>query len=443
MTKCNSEIIGFPALKTKNFFRKVELNFSGGEVTSDGGVLLLSRIDSNLGLTRNLAPYIKDPRNPSMISHSNEIMLKQRVYSLGLAYEDLNDQATLRQDTALQTAVGRDSSLASPSTLCRFENRGDRSTAIGFHKEFFNQFISSFKQPPTELIFDFDSTDDRVHGNQEGRHYHGYYEDYCFLPLYVFCGDQLLVSYLRPSNIDGAKHAWAIAALLVKAVKKKWSDVQIIFRGDSGFCRHKMLRWFEKQNVKYIVGLPSNSIVKKNAASLVLEVENNYNLTLEKQKKYGEFFYAAQTWGEILRRVIVKAEHNALGENTRFIMTNLEGTPQDLYEKIYCARGEMENRIKEVQLCLFSDRTSCHDWWPNQFRMLLSSVAYILLETLRRVYLSTTDLAQAQVDTLKLKLLKIGAVIIRNTRRIKFYLSSYYPNKKIFIALAKSLFNTT
>ena len=441
MTISSEESFEFPALKTGSTRRKIEVQFSGGEVTSDGGVLLLRDIDQKLGLTKEFAKSIPDPRNPAFIQHTTLEMLRQRVYSLCLGYEDLNDQQTLRRDTAIQTAVETDSDMASPPTLCRFENRGDRNAAIACHKIFFDQFVLSQKEAPTELILDFDATDDIVHGNQVGKFFHGYYENYCFLPLYVFCGDQMLASYLRPSNIDGAKHAWAIAALLVKALRKKWPDVKIIFRGDSGFCRHKMLVWFEKNNISYIVGMPSNAVIKRQTTDLILLAESEFKKTNIKQKLFSETTYAAKTWNE-LRKVIVKAEHSELGENTRYVVTNLDSTAQELYEKIYCARGEMENRIKEQQLDLFADRTSCHNWWPNQFRVLLSSLAYILLETIRREYLQKTELAQAQVGTLRLKLLKIGAVVIRNTRRIKLLFSSHYPYQNLFANLVKAFAST-
>ena len=441
MTVCSEENLEFPALKTGSTRRKIEFQFSGGEVTSDGGVLLLRDIDNKLGLTKEFAKHIPDPRNPAFIQHTILEMVRQRVLSLCLGYEDLNDQLTLRRDTAIQTAVETDSDLASPSTLCRFENRGDRNTAIACHKIFFDQFVASQKAVPTELILDFDATDDIVHGNQVGRFFNGYYDNYCFLPLYVFCGDQMLASYLRSSNIDGAKHAWAIAALLVKALRKKWPDVKIIFRGDSGFCRQRMLTWFEKNNVSYIVGMPSNAAIKRLTTDLILLAEAEFKATSIKQKLFSETKYAAKTWATE-RRVIVKAEFSELGDNTRYVVTNLDGTAQELYEKVYCGRGEMENRIKEQQLDLFADRTSCHDWWPNQFRVLLSSLAYILMETIRREYLQKTELAQATVGTLRLKLLKIGAVVVRNTRRIKLFFSSHYPYQSLFLNLVKSLAST-
>ncbi len=269
MTNSNQLSIEFPALKSDSTSRKIEVQFSGGEVTSDAGVLLLREVDKKLDLTKKFSKFISDSRNPLYVEHSNLDMLRQRVYSLCLGYEDLNDQQSLRSDTALQTAIGKNSALASAPTLCRFENRGDRVAAVEYHKILLKTFVNSFKSPPQVLILDFDATDDRVHGNQIGKFFHGYYDDYCFLPLYIFCGDQLLASYLRPSNIDGARHAWAISSLLVKALRKTWPDVKIIFRGDSGFCRQKMLNWFEKNSVNYIVGIPSNNILRKNAEEVI------------------------------------------------------------------------------------------------------------------------------------------------------------------------------
>lgn len=442
MTNSNQFFLEFPALKSGSTTRKIEAQFTGGEVTSDAGVLLLREVDRRIGLTKEFSRYISDPRNPFLIAHSTLDMLRQRVYSLCLGYEDLNDQHTLKNDTAIQTAVGKDSSLASPPTLCRFENRGDRAAAIACHKILLDKFIDSFKKSPKELILDFDATDDRVHGNQVGKFFHGYYDDYCFLPLYVFCGDQLLVSYLRPSNIDGAQHAWAIAALLTKALRRKWPDVKIIFRGDSGFCRHKMLTWFEKNGVKYIIGMGSNTIIRNQTNEVILQAEKQFKEFATKQKIYSEVEYGAKTWDK-KRRIIVKAEHNNLGANTRYVVTNLEGSPENLYEQVYCARGEMENRIKEQQLDLFADRTSCHKWWPNQFRVLLSGLAYVLMETIRREMLHQTELAQSTIGTIRLKLLKIGAVVIRNTRRIKFFISSHYPYENLFTSVAQALMSSS
>jgi hypothetical protein len=258
------------------------------------------------------------------------------------------------------------------------------------------------------------------------------------LPLYVFCGDQLLVAYLRRSKIDGAKHAWAILALLVKRLRQAWPKVRIIFRGDSGFCRHQMLSWCERQDVGYIVGVARNTRLKALASSLMEQARDAFERTGHKQRLFGHVHYAADSWTR-KRRVLVKAEHSAQGANPRYVVTNLPGDAQSLYDHLYCARGDMENRIKEQQLDLYADRTSCHAWWANQFRLLLSSLAYALLEAIRRLALRGTELARAQCGTLRLKLLKIGAVITRNTRRVQFLLSSSHPYQHLFTTAAARL----
>jgi hypothetical protein len=355
-----------------------------------------------------------------------------------MGYEDLNDHNTLRDDVALQTAVEQDKELASASTLCRWENRSDRETAWAAHRVLVEQFITSFKRAPKEVVLDFDATDTAIHGEQEGRFFHGYYDHYCFLPLYVFCGERLLAAYLRPSKIDGAKHAWAILALLVKRLRRAWPKVKIVFRGDSGFCRHQMLSWCERHNVGYIVGVAKNNRLKALSEKQISDAAQRFNETGQKQRLFGEIQYAANTW-DSKRRVIVKAEHTAKGSNPRYVVTNLQGEPKKLYDKLYCARGDMENRIKEQQLDLFSGRTSCHEWWANQFRLLLSSLAYTLLEAIRRLALKGTKLSKAQCCTIRLKLLKIGAVIVRNTRRVRFMFSSAYPYQKLFATVVARL----
>jgi hypothetical protein len=427
MPDCNPELFEFPSFDR----RKIEASFSGGDVSSDGGVLLLQQADRRLGLCRALSQVIADPRDPDLITHRQIDLLRQRIYGLALGYEDLNDHDTLRKDLVWQSAVERSEELASSPTLCRLENRADRQNARAIARVLVEQFIKSFQAPPAELVLDFDATDDRVHGLQEGRSFHGYYADWCFLPLYVFCGEQLLVSYLRPSNIDVAQHAWAILKLLVTRLRQAWPGVKIIFRGDSGFCRWKMLRWCERHQVDYIVGLAKNSRLLARAEELNQRAQRQYESAQQKQRLFDWLDYGAHTWDRE-RRVIAKAEHSSQGPNPRFVVTSLAGDAQALYDELYCARGEMENRIKEQQLGLFADRTSCHDWWANQFRLLLSSAAYVLMETIRRVGLVGTELCKAQVTTIRLKLLKIGTVILRNTRRIRLLFSSAYPYQTLF-----------
>lgn len=427
MTNCTQTSIEFPALNR----RRIEAQFCGGEITSDGGALLLREMDRQLGLLRSVDGVIPDPRDPRYIQHSQISLLRQRIYGLCLGYEDLNDHEQIRLDPAIQSAVERENELGSAPTLCRLEDRADRQVAVDLHGVMVNQFIESFKRAPRKLILDFDATDDRVHGQQEGRFFHGYYDHYCFLPLYVFCKEQLLVSYLRPSKIDGAKHAWAILALLVKRLRQKWPKVKIVFRGDSGFCRWRMLQWCERNDVGYIVGIAQNTRLNRQIADLLAAAEREGMDPHRKVRRFTEFHYQARSWDRS-RRVIAKIEVTPLGRNPRYVLTNLQGKPKDLYDKLYCARGDMENHIKQQQLDLFADRTSCHAWWANQFRLLRSSFAYILLESLRRLALKGTELARAYVGTIRLQLLKIGAVIIQNTRRIRFLLSSNYPHQKLF-----------
>jgi len=434
VTDCTSYSFEFPACRK----RRVETDFSGGDISSNGGVVLLRQADRLLDLTGLLARRLDDERQRCKVAHDFAAMLRQRVYGLALGYEDVNDHTALRHDLALQTAADRDRALASSSTLSRFENAASRRWAVSVHEVLVETFISSFDVPPEELVLDFDATDDAVHGKQEGRFFHGYYDHYCFLPLYVFCGEQLLVSYLRPSKIDGAKHAWAILALLVKKLRQSWPDVRIILRGDGGFCRHRMLGWCERKGIGYIVGLAKNKCLNGLAAASMKAAQTGFEASGLKQRLFGGFTYAAGSW-KTKRRVIARIEHATKGANPRYVVTNLEGDGQALYEKLYCARGDMENRIKEQQLDLFADRTSCHKWWSNQFRLLLSSLAYTLLETVRRIGLKGSDMARAQCGTIRLKLLKIGAVIIRNTRRVRFHLSSACPDRALFIKAAEKL----
>lgn len=427
MTQCNQLQLAFPMVK----HRKVEGRFGGGEITSDGGVLLTALADRKLGLTAAIARLLPDQREAGKVTHRLRDLLRQRIYGIAHGWEDLNDHHALRRDSALQTAVGRDDTLASASTLCRLENRAARHTTRLIHRVFIETFIKSFKKPPQELILDFDATDDRVHGNQQGAFYHGYYGDWCFLPLYVFCGDQLLVSLLRPASTDAARGAWSVLRLLAERLREAFPGVRIILRADSGFCRWRMLRWCEQNDVGYIVGLARNARLEALLAPMLAAAAAEFQATQIKARQFAELSYAAQSWDKE-RRVIGKAEHTAKGANPRFILTNLAGEGQQLYDEVYCARGEAENRIKEQQLDLFADRTSCHAWWANQFRLLLSSCAYVLIETIRRIGLEGTALARAQAGTIRLKLLKIGAVVLRNTRRVQLLWSSSFPNQRIF-----------
>jgi Transposase DDE domain group 1 len=447
-TDCNKPIVQFTPLAR----RSVTARFDAGAISSDGGVVLLREVDRRINLLDRVDRLMPDPRNPLFIEHDQRTLLAQRVLAIACGWEDLNDHGALRNDLLFQLATSRKASgrksgqgdvdperpLASASTLCRLENRVGRGTCVQINKLLVELFIESHKTPPKEIILDFDATDDPVHGRQEGRFFHGYYDQYCFLPLYVFTGEQLLCAYLRPSNIDGAKHAWAILALIARRLRQAWPDVKIIFRGDSGFCRWKMLRWCDRHGVDYIVGLAKNTSLIRLSATLMADAQKQFKQTGQKQRLFGEFDYAAGSWDR-KRRVISRIEHTDKGANPRFIVTSLAGDRQPLYEQTYCARGEMENRIKEQQLGLFADRTSCHDFVANQFRLLLSSLAYVLIETLRRTHLAGTELARAQATTIRLKLLKIGALVQRSVRRIVIHLSESFPFSGLVQSLAIAL----
>ena len=438
MTDCNTQPLLFSNLKNK----KIQADFSGGSLTSDAGAVLLREVDNRIGLINAINRCIPDPRHPFFIVHDQKTMLAQRIFGIALGYEDLNDHQSLRQDPLFQIISERgikdDMPLASPPTLCRLENRIDRKTLAEIARVFVERFIASYTQAPDELILDFDPTDDPVHGNQEKRFFHGYYDHYCFLPLYVFCGDQLLAAYLRPADIDGDKHSRAILKLLVQRIRQAWPNVRIIFRGDSGFCRWRLMRWCDKHDVGYIIGLARNAVLTRLAEQFTSISKIQFEQMRQKQRVFGEFIYAADTWDK-QRRVIIKAEHLQQGENTRFIVTNLAGESQYLYDQVYCQRGDAENRIKEQQLGLFADRTSCHDFVANQFRVLLSAAAYILMDTLRREGLADTELANAQVCTIRLKLLKIGARITCSVRRIVLHLAGGYPFKELFACILARL----
>ena len=428
MTDCRSEQLEFASCRG----RKVQADFEGGEVSSDGGLLLLREVDRHLGVLKRAAALLPDHRQQGKVRHSAESMLRQRVFALAQGYEDLNDHDQLRHDPLLQTAAQRRSALASAPTLCRMENQADRHSAMALNNLLVDLFIESHEAAPEEVVLDFDATDDVVHGRQEGRFFHGYYDHYCFLPLYAFCGSQPLLAWLRPSNTDAARGTWAALRWLVKRLREAWPEVRIIWRADSGFCRWRMLQWSERHGVDYIVGLARNKRVTGLASALQQEAQQAWEASGEKQRRFDWIEYGARSWDHS-RRVIAKAEHSEKGSNPRFVVTSLEGEAGVLYDERYCARGEMENRIKEQQLGLFADRTSCHAWWPNQLRLLLSTLGYVLIDGLRRLGLAGTEWARRQATTLRVCLLKIGAVIVRNTRRVVVHLSSSWPGRAHFL----------
>jgi hypothetical protein len=438
VTQCSNPTLPFATLGA----RRLEADFSGGTLTTDAGALLLREADQRLGLLDALDRCLPDPRNPDLITHPQRALLAQRVFGIACGYEDLNDHQSLRHDPLWQALAEYDPDpqqpLASAPTLCRLENRASRAALCRLACVLVDQFIASHDRPPECLVLDFDATDDPVHGRQEGRFFHGYYDAYCFLPLYVFCGDQLLVAYLRPSNSDAPRHARAILKLLVRRLRQAWPGVRIILRGDSGFCRWRLMRWCDSNGVGYILGLSRNSRLQDLAAPLMHQAAARWEATGQPQRRFGTFAYAAGPWDRA-RRVIVKAEHTAQGDNPRFVVTNLPGDPQGLYDEVYCARGEMENRIKEQQLMLFADRTSCHKFLANQFRLLLSAAAYVLVEAVRRLGLAGTELARAQVSTIRLRLFKAAGLVQVSVRRVYVRLASGFPLRELFGAVLQRL----
>jgi len=438
MTQRNTQALSFSSLGS----RRIEADFSGGSLTSDAGALLLRQADKRLGLLDALDEAIPDPRNPELITHPQRRLLAQRIFGIALGYEDLNDHSTLRDDPLWQAlaecAPDPEQPLGSASTLCRLENRVPRRALFETSRVLVEQFVASFAEPPECLVLDFDATDDPVHGHQEGRFFHGYYDGYCFLPLYVFCGDQLLVAYLRSADGDAAGHSRAILKLLVRRLRQVWPDVRIIFRADSGFCRWKLMRWCDSNGVGYVLGLARNVVLQRLAEPWTHAAQTCFAMSGEPQRLFGTFAYAAGSWDRA-RRVIVKAEHNAQGDNPRFVVSNLPGNARGLYEVLYCERGEMENRVKEQQLMLFADRTSCHDFLANQFRLLLSAAAYVLLEAVRRLGLAGTQMERAQVSTIRLRLFKVAAQVTVSVRRVYLRLCSGFPLRELFALVAERL----
>ena len=441
MTECTQESFEFAA----HFSRRVLAEFSADRLTSDGGSPLLRQVDRRIRLLRRFSECFLDRRDPSRIEHSVAEMIAQRVYGLALGYEDLNDHEQLRHDPLLALLAGKrelDSPLAGKSTLNRLElSRADQASTryhkIGYSSEKIDRllvdlFLESHAARPRRIVLDLDSTDIPLHGHQERRFFHGYYNSYCYLPLYIFAGDQLLCARLRPADQDGAAGAVSEVERIVSQIRRRWPRVEIVARADSGFCREELMNWCEEHRVDYILGLARNERLRKRLERPMRAARQQYETTGKAARVFTEFRYRTrQSWSR-WRRVIAKAEYIPGKENPRFIVTSLaEGEPQALYEKLYCARGEMENRIKE-QLCLFADRLSTETMRANQLRLYLSAMAYTMLEALRRLALRGTEWAEAQVDTIRLRLLKIAAQVQISARRIRLRYSAAYPWKPLF-----------
>jgi hypothetical protein len=434
MPKCTDETVEFGRVGR----RVVEAAFDGGDIVSDGGVLLLKRIDERLGLTRAAARAFGDERRGASVQHSMHSLLAQRIYGLCLGWSDVCDHNVLRRDLVMQTAVGRAEPLASAPTLSRLETGATPAHAAALHEVLMQQFIASHAKPPRELVLDVDATHVPLHGEQERGHFHAYYDNYCYLPLYVFAGQDMLACVLRPSDRDPASVVSALVKRLLVLLRRAWPKTKIVVRADSGFCRPQVLRRLERWGVSYVIGLQKNSRLAQQMELAELALAEQYAARKTKQRMFGEFEYAARTWDKP-RRVIARLEHGEQGANPRFIVTDLPGSAQTLYEQRYCARGEAENRIKEAQLDLFGRRASCHRFQANQLRLLLAALAYTLMINLRRLALKGTELAQACTATIRTKLLKIGAAILRNTRRVRVLLASAHPMRHVFLTAARAL----
>ncbi|MCX7181051.1 MAG: IS1380 family transposase [Proteobacteria bacterium] len=434
MSKCTADQMSFGRLGRK----VIEANFEGGALSSDGGLMLLRQVDRRIGLSQAVAKALHDPRNPEMITHELRDLVAQRLYGLCCGYEDLNDHDTLRQDPLMQTAVGKVDELGSSPTLCRLERRANREDVVALNRVLVEQFIASQNICPEELVLDIDASDIPLHGDQEQTEFHAYYDHYCYLPLYVFCGKAMLACVLRRSRIDGAKHAAAVIKLLVTRLRQAWPDVRIIVRGDSGFCRQRLIRWCERHAVDYVIGVARNACLHRAVEGWERFMEQAFDVTRTKQRLIREFRYAAQSWDRE-RRIVTRLEFGSQGTNPRFIVTNLDGPAEELYDRLYCQRGEAENRIKETQLDLFGTRASCHRFLANWLRVLFSALAYTLMQRLRDIALAGTELATATAATIRVKLLKIGAAVIRNTRRIRILLASFHPMREVFLVAARVL----
>ena len=452
----NVTYLNFPIVGS----RQVVAAFDGGDISSDGGSLLLRKTEELTSIIRQFAKCFTDHRNPELIEHSLEHLLAQRIYALALGYEDLNDHDDLRHDPLLATVLGKKDptgqsrarnrdkgkALAGKSTLNRLEltpvgaDEDSRYKKITCNTRavedlFAELFLQAYPVPPDRIVLDLDATDDPIHGHQLGRFFHGYYKNYCFLPLYIFCGDHLLCARLRPADIDASAGALKHVQRIVARIQQGWPHVKIVIRGDSGFCRDPIMTWCESSGIDYIFGLAKNSRLLKMIANQSEEARLQYETTKQPTRVFADLQYKTRKTWNCKRRVVAKAEHLEKGANPRFVVTSLDlqqHPAKELYEEDYCSRGEMENRIKEQQLHLFADRTSAATMRANQIRLFFSSIAYTLLEALRRLGLAGTSMAQAQCQTIRLRLLKIGALVQVTVRKVWVRLASSCPSADVF-----------
>jgi Transposase DDE domain group 1 len=439
--QCSRDLFGFAPVEG----RRVEAAFDGGHATSDAGALLLGATDRAIGLVARFAACFDDRRTPTLVEHGVAAMVAQRVFGIALGYEDLVDHDQLRYDPVLAALAGklrakrRDCApLAGKSTLNRLEHAPagpSRYHRIGhdgaaIERLFVDLFLDAHPAPPKEIILDLDATDDPLHGHQEGRFFHGYYDCYCYLPLYVFCGSQLLAAKLRRSNIDASAGAVEEIERIVAQIRARWPRIAILLRADSGFAREALMAWCEANRVDYIFGLARNERLIGAVADELVAAEAQSRTAGGSARRFADFAWRTLDSWSRERRVVAKAEHLAKGPNPRFIVTSLPASQIDartLYEDLYCARGQVENRIKEQQLDLFADRTSAATMRANQLRLWFASFAYVLLDALRRIGLRHTQFAVATCGTIRLKLLKIGAQVRVSVRRIKVAMASACP----------------
>lgn len=451
MTECNQERFEFASTSGR---RQIVAEFSGGTITSDAGSLLLNETDTKMNLLRRFSECFTDRRSPLLIEHTLEQMLRQRVYGLALGYEDLNDHDQLRLDPLLGVMAGKAEPgvdlLAGKSTLNRLElgtGTPSRYKKITFWRDsvdelLVNVFLEAHPVAPEQIVLDIDTTDMALHGNQEDKFYHGYYQHYCYLPLYIFCGDHVLCARLRPSSIGPAVGSRKEVERIVKQIRQRWPEVAIILRGDSGFCADELLTWCENNRVDYVVGVARNQRLEKLIDRELAEAKQQFEATQQPARIFVEFEHKTlKGMWQTDRRVVAKAEHINGKANPRFVVTSLDAErweKQQLYEDLYCGRGDMENRIKE-QFVLFADRVSVSTMRGNQLRIYLSVITYILMNGLRRLGLKATTLATAQVGTIRLKVLKIGALIQVTVRKVWVWMASSYPYQALFSQVLKQL----
>lgn len=437
--------------------RAVVAGFDGGAITSDAGALLLGATDGAIGLIGRFAGCFIDGRRAEYVEHRVATLVGQRVLGIALGYEDVNDHDELRHDPVMAALAGKLKArradcapVAGKSTLNRLELSRDRVTR--YHKIghdpaaieglFVTLFLEAHKTPPKEIILDLDATDDPLHGHQEGRFFHGYYDCYCYLPLYIFCGDHLLAAKLRPADIDAAAGSVEEIARIVAQIRAVWSQTRIILRADSGFARDALMMWCEANGVDFIFGLARNARLSGTIEAELAEARAESQATGQPARRFKELIWTTKKSWSRERRVIAKAEWTKGEANPRFIVTSLtaaDGDGRYLYEEVYCARGEMENRIKECQMDLFADRTSAGTMKANQLRLWFASMAYVLTDSLRRIALQATDLAEASCGTIRRKLFKIGALVTISVRRIKFAMASGCPYKAVFASAHQAL----